>query len=90
MGYAKYKYDSKGNITKDGHTMLPFDIAKDLNRKSYLEQHLEQQAKSIDELVEAANEFGETLHINKSEPPVPVAGKLHKLMKALAKYKGKE
>jgi hypothetical protein len=27
----------KGNILKDGHTMFPKDIVKDLNRKAYLE-----------------------------------------------------
>ncbi len=45
-GYAFYSFYSEGvapggpAILKDGHTMFPQDIVKDLNRKSYLEEHL--------------------------------------------------
>jgi len=35
--YYSYK-DVNGEITKDGHTMMTFDIVKDLNRKSSLEE----------------------------------------------------
>ena len=37
--FAKYQA-KQGCITKDGHTMLAADIAKDLNRKSFLEEHV--------------------------------------------------
>jgi hypothetical protein len=40
MKYAEYKLDG-GQVTKDGHTMFPEDVVKDLNRKSYLEAELE-------------------------------------------------
>ncbi len=33
----KYESTSRG-ILKDGHTMFPEDIAKELNRKAYLEE----------------------------------------------------
>ena len=36
--YSKYEYDCDKNFMKDGHTMFPQDIVKDLNRKSYLEK----------------------------------------------------
>ena len=32
----KYKFKN-GEVLKDGHTMFPQDIVKDLNRKAYLE-----------------------------------------------------
>ncbi len=47
--YAKYTWSAKG-VQKDGHDMFPFDIAKDLNRKSYLEAKL----KVADKVVDAA------------------------------------
>jgi DNA integrity scanning protein DisA with diadenylate cyclase activity len=34
--FAVYKIVNK-YMTKDGHTMMPDDVARDLNRKSYLE-----------------------------------------------------
>jgi len=37
MTYAKYELAKAGTVTKDGHTMFPQDIVKDLNRKSFLE-----------------------------------------------------
>ena len=39
MKYAEYKNTPNG-ITKDGHLMFPEDIARELNRKSYLEEKL--------------------------------------------------
>lgn len=43
--FAKYE-NSQFHVTKDGHTMTTFDIAKELNRKSFLEKDkLELEAK---------------------------------------------
>ena len=47
--FAKYKSASRG-ILKDGHTMFSSDIARELNRKSFLEEEnlkLKEQLKSI-------------------------------------------
>jgi hypothetical protein len=43
MGFAKYTNDN-GIIKKDGHTMFSDDIAKELNRKSFLEGKILQSA----------------------------------------------
>ena len=40
MRFAKYKV-FEGAVTKDGHTMFVQDIAKELNRKSFLESKLQ-------------------------------------------------
>lgn len=33
----EYKRNDKGEITKDGHTMFPDDVIRDLERLAYLE-----------------------------------------------------
>ena len=43
--FAKYEH-SQFHVTKDGHTMTVFDIAKELNRKSFLEAESEQLDKA--------------------------------------------
>ena len=62
------------------HKCLGEQIDKDKNKISELLKEIEQR----DKVIEAAKEFGETLQINKNEPPVPVAGKLNALMEALS------
>jgi hypothetical protein len=47
--FALYK-ESKSGVTKDGHTMVDPDIARELNRKSYLEENKLKQEKEIDAL----------------------------------------
>jgi hypothetical protein len=37
--FAKYEV-KQDSVTKDGHKMFPEDIARELNRKSYLEEKL--------------------------------------------------
>jgi hypothetical protein len=37
--YYKYTLSKKGEVLRDGHTMFPEDIIRDLNRKSYLEEN---------------------------------------------------
>ena len=41
----KYTLNKNGAILKDGHTMFPFDIVSDLNRKAFLEQERENNRK---------------------------------------------
>ena len=41
----KYTLNKNGAILKDGHTMFPFDIVSDLNRKAFLEQERENNKK---------------------------------------------
>ena len=43
MGFAKYTLVGT-KIIKDGHTMFPEDIVRDLNRKSALEEKILQSA----------------------------------------------
>ena len=41
MMFAKYTSEPLKGILKDGHTMFTSDIVKDLQRKSFLEEHKE-------------------------------------------------
>ena len=47
--FALYK-ESNSGVTKDGHTMIDPDIARELNRKSFLEENKLNQEKEISEL----------------------------------------
>lgn len=47
--YAEYTFN-KESILKDGHTMFNEDIVKDLNRKSYLENKINEKPLTIEEL----------------------------------------
>ncbi len=38
--YAEYSVSADGIILKDGHAMFNIDVAKDLDRKSYLERRV--------------------------------------------------
>lgn len=61
MFYAKYSKNDKEEILKDGHTMFPADIVKDLNRKSYLEQNVCEAEKQLVELREVIQKYA--LHL---------------------------
>ena len=52
-------------------------------------EQLEEEARKLCEVIGAAKEFCETLHINKNEPPVPVAGKLKTLMESVGALEDK-
>ena len=47
--HAEYTH-WKGEVQKDGHTMMVQDIAKELNRKSLLESHLQSDKEEIGKL----------------------------------------
>ncbi len=55
----------------------------DSNSEKYAK--LKEKLEAYKEVVDAAKEFCETLHINKNEPPVPVAGKMKLLMESVNK-----
>ena len=78
--YAKYSVAADGMILKDGHTMFNVDIAKDLNRKSFLEKEykklqererhcptmLESEARAI---LKALQEIAEAVGLDASNSP---------------------
>ncbi len=54
--FAKYE-QSQFHVTKDGHTMTTFDIAKELNRKSHLERQAIARGETIVSQQEEINEL---------------------------------
>jgi len=44
MSFAVYTEGSSNDVYKDGHKMFNYDVVKELNRKSYLEEKILQSA----------------------------------------------
>ncbi len=67
--YASYSISSSNDaVFKDGHRMFMEDVVKDLNRKSYLENKLEQLQKENEELRTALSLFAEYIEVYGDQP----------------------
>ena len=72
----EYKAEDNGNILKDGHVMFYGDVAKELNRKAFLEEMYSQLIMEVSKKYPNESRHQTALrYIKQMEEPSDCAGK---------------